>query len=102
MSERPEKSEIMSALTAVEDPELLMSIVDLGLVYRAEVHDDRVEVDYTLTSPGCPLSDIIESDIVKNIAMITDLPVQARLVWEPLWSPDYMSDEAKLSLGYPI
>ena len=102
MAEQPEKSEIMSALTAVEDPELMMSIVDLGLVYRAEVVDDQIEVDYTLTSPGCPLSDIIERDIVNNLALISDMPVQAKVVWEPMWSPDFMSDEAKLSLGYPI
>jgi len=102
VSGKPDKNEILSALTAVEDPELLMSIVDLGLVYKAEVVDDHIEIDYTLTSPGCPLSDIIERDIVKNVGLISDLPVQARLVWEPMWSPDYMSDEAKLSLGYPI
>jgi metal-sulfur cluster biosynthetic enzyme len=98
----PEKTELLDALAKVEDPELSMSIVDLGLVYRAEILEDRVEVDYTLTSPGCPLSEIIERDIVKQAGTVTDLPVHARLVWEPLWSPDYMSDEAKLSLGYPI
>ena len=97
-----EKSAVMDALANVQDPELLMSIVDLGLVYRAEVLDDRVEIDYTLTSPGCPLSDIIEADILKNLADVTELPVYTQLVWEPMWIPDYMSEEAKLSLGYPI
>ncbi len=98
----PTKSELMESLSNVEDPELLMSIVDLGLVYRAEIFEDKIEVDYTLTSPGCPLSDIIEADIVKNVEIVTELPVHAKLVWEPVWSPDFMSEEAKLSLGYPI
>jgi metal-sulfur cluster biosynthetic enzyme len=97
-----EKSAIMEALANVEDPELFMSIVDLGLVYRVEVQDDKVEIDYTLTSPGCPLSDIIEADIVKNLGEVTELPVHAQLVWEPMWIPDFMTEEAKLSLGYPI
>jgi len=96
------KSAVMDALSNVQDPELMMSIVDLGLVYRVDILDDRIEIDYTLTSPGCPLSDIIERDIVMNLEDVTELPVYAKLVWEPLWSPDYMSDEAKLSLGYPI
>ena len=98
----PTKSEILDALKNVEDPELLMSIVDIGLVYRIDILDERIEIDYTLTSPGCPLSDIIERDIVNNVEIITDLPVQVRVVWEPMWRTEYMSDEAKLSLGYPI
>jgi metal-sulfur cluster biosynthetic enzyme len=97
-----ERKEIIEALRNVEDPELLMSIIDLGLVYRAEVVNDAIEIDYTLTSPGCPLSDIIERDIVKEVGTISNLEVKTQLVWEPRWSPDYMSDEAKITLGYPV
>ncbi|MBN1685476.1 MAG: metal-sulfur cluster assembly factor [Spirochaetales bacterium] len=96
------RNEIIDALRKVEDPEMLMSIIDLGLVYRAEVVAGRVEIDYTLTFPGCPLSEVIERDIVEQMKSVTDLEVRTRLVWEPRWSPDYMSDEAKISLGYPV
>jgi len=96
------RNEIIEALRNVEDPELLMSVVDLGLVYRAEVVNGAVEVDFTLTYPGCPLSDVISNDIVKEVGKVTDLEVKPRLVWEPRWSADYMSDEAKISLGYPV
>ena len=98
----PSRSEVLEALRNVEDPELMMNIIDLGLVYRVEVQQKVVEIDYTLTSPGCPLSEMIERDILANVEIITDLPVQTKLVWSPPWSPDYMSDEAKISLGYPI
>ncbi|MBT3276269.1 MAG: metal-sulfur cluster assembly factor [Spirochaetales bacterium] len=98
----PTRGEILDALKNVEDPELFMSIVDLGLVYRVEVHEDAVEIDYTLTSPGCPLSEQIERDIHMNVEIVTELPIKPKLVWEPVWGPEYMSDEAKISLGYPI
>ena len=90
-----ERGEITEALRKVNDPEVGMSIIDLGPVYRAEV-------DYTLTYPGCPLSEEIEIDIIKEIKKITDLEIRTKLVWEPRWSPDYMSDEAKVTLGYPV
>ena len=96
------KNDIIEVLSKVEDPELGMSIVDLGLVYRVEVLDEKVEVDYTLTSPGCPLSEIIERDIIGGLKAVTELPVSAQVVWEPMWQPEYMTDEAKLTLGYPI
>ena len=97
-----EREEIIEALRKVDDPEVGISIIDLGLVYRAEVVNDRVEVDYTLTYPGCPLSEEIETDIIKEIEKITECEIRTKLVWEPRWSPDYMSDEAKVTLGYPV
>lgn len=96
------RAELLDVLGNVQDPDLFMSITDLGLVYRAEVVNDRVEIDYTLTSPGCPLSEIIERDIIAAVEAVTDLPVHPRVVWEPMWQPEFMSDEAKISLGYPV
>ena len=84
------------------DGRVVMSIVDLGLVYRVEVLDDGIEIDFTLTSPGCPLGDIIEGDIITQVESMSNLPVTVSLVWEPMWQPEYMSDEAKISLGYPV
>lgn len=97
-----QRGEILDVLKDVEDPELLMSVVDLGLVYRVDVRDDHVEIDFTLTSPGCPAGDMIQEQIVEVVEKHTGLPVEANLVWTPQWGPEYMSDEAKLSLGYPI
>ena len=96
------RAEILDVLDTVQDPDLFMSIVDLGLVYRVEVMKERVEIDYTLTTPGCPLSEIIERDIIAAVEKITELTVELRVVWEPMWQPDFMTDEAKISLGYPV
>ena len=96
------RAEVLDVLGNVQDPDVLMSITDLGLVYRVEIFEERVEIDYTLTFPGCPLSEIIERDIIAAVETVTDLEVRTRLVWEPLWSSDFMSDEAKISLGYPV
>jgi metal-sulfur cluster biosynthetic enzyme len=97
------KGDILESLRKVLDPEIGINIVDLGLIYRIDVFDDRTEVDFTLTSPGCPLADTIDADI-KNI-LVDDHNienVQTQVVWNPPWSLDFMSEEARLELGYPI
>lgn len=96
------KEEILEALRPVEDPELGMSIIDIGLVYRAEDLGDAIEVDFTLTYPGCPLGDQIQDDIIDRLARAFHTAVRANLVFEPAWSPDRMSEEARVGLGYPI
>lgn len=94
---------VMEELRAVEDPDVRMSIVDLGLVYRVEVGEDQIDVDFTLTYPGCPLGDQIQNDIVETLKMTLAVPVvNAKVVWDPPWSPERMSEEARLMLGYPI
>ena len=97
------KSECLDALSEVIDPELGMNIVDVGLIYRVKPEDDRVEVDFTLTSPGCPLAETIQNDIKRVLHEKTGVSeVQANLVWNPPWSIDFMSEEARFELGYPI
>ena len=93
---------ILEALKPVEDPELGMSIIDLGLVYRAEDVGDAIEVDFTLTYPGCPLGDQIQDDIVDRLARIFGMSVRTKLVFEPAWTQARMSEEARVGLGYPI
>ncbi len=97
-----EKSEVLDVLKDVEDPEIMMNIVDLGLIYRLEPKEDSIEIDFTLTFPGCPAADYIQKQIVDKVEEKTKLPVEANLVWDPPWRPEYMTDEAKISLGYPI
>ena len=96
------QNELLDCLKDVEDPELMMNIVDLGLVYRVEAMDDRVEIDFTLTTPGCPAGDYIQEQIVEKLEEKSKLPVEASLVWNPPWAPEFMSDEAKIALGFPV
>ena len=105
MSQVREISEaaVYEALRSVQDPEMGVNIVDLGLITALNVSPDRIRVEFTLTFPGCPAGDLIRKDIVTVLYAafgITD--IQATLVWEPRWSPARMSEEARLELGYPI
>jgi metal-sulfur cluster biosynthetic enzyme len=88
--------------THVKDPELLMNIVDLGLVYNVEVSEEQTaEITMTLTSPGCPAGPQIISDVQRTVHnAFPDLDeVNIHLVWTPFWNPEMMSDEAKDELG---
>jgi metal-sulfur cluster biosynthetic enzyme len=97
------KGEVLEALKKVIDPEIGLNIVDLGLVYNVDVQEDRVEVEFTLTSPGCPLGDMITQDIKQVVSDASGVEqVVAKLVWDPPWSVEFMSEEAKLDLGLPI
>jgi metal-sulfur cluster biosynthetic enzyme len=94
---------VYEALKSVQDPELGVNIVDLGLINGLSVAPQRISVEFTLTFPGCPAGELIRKDIITVLYAafgITD--VQATLVWEPRWSPARMSEEARLELGYPI
>ena len=97
------KGECLDALKTVIDPEIGVNIVDVGLVYRVEPKEDSIEVDFTLTSPGCPLADTIMADITRVLQEASGIEnVVPQLVWNPPWSIDFMSEDARLELGYPI
>ncbi len=97
------REEVWEALKTVYDPELGWSIVDLGLVNRIEVQEDRIEIDFTLTSPGCPVGDELTSDIFYVISTLAGTPnVYVKIVWDKPWSWEKMSDEIKLEMGYPV
>jgi len=94
---------VFMILKNVEDPEIQMNIVDLGLVYRVEVREDAIEVDFTLTYPGCPAEEMIRRDIVETLQDAFGVAqIKATTVWSPMWGPERMSEEARLALGYPI
>ena len=91
---------VRSALSTVEDPELGLDIVSLGLVYAVERDGDHVRVVHTLTSMGCPLGPVIERDIDDALAAVDGVgSVDVQLVFDPPWSPEKMSDDAKFLLG---
>ena len=97
----PSKEEVVEALRQVEDPELGMDIVELGLFYDAEVAGDDVKVTYTLTSMGCPAGAMIQEDIERVVREIPGVgDVTSDLVFEPPWTPERMSDDAKFILGF--
>lgn len=97
------KGDVLEALEQVIDPEIGLNIVDVGLIYRVEVLEDRIEIDFTLTSPGCPLAATIMEDIQREVSERTGVAkIETNLVWNPPWSLDFMSEEARLQLGYPI
>ena len=97
----PSKEEVVEALRGVEDPELGMDIVELGLFYDAEVDGPSVKVQYTLTSMGCPAGAMIQEDIERVVREIPGVDgVEAELTFEPPWTPEKMSDDAKFILGF--
>lgn len=97
-----QEEEIFNLLKGVIDPELMVNIIDLGLVYDVRIDEKSVviEVDMTLTSPGCPLGEVIMEDVdqvVKN--NFNDYSVKVNLLWEPMWTLDRLTQEGKEALG---
>ena len=91
----------MDALHQVEDPELGMDIVDLGLLYDVEVDGTKVKVTYSLTSMGCPAGPLIAQDIDGAVRQVEGIEnVELELTFDPPWTPDRMSDDAKFILGF--
>lgn len=97
----PTREDIVEALRQVEDPELGMDIVDLGLLYDVEVEGAKVTVTHSLTSMGCPAGPMIQEDIdrvTREVPGVEDVAVE--LTWDPPWTPELMSDDAKFILGF--
>lgn len=94
--------DIIQTLKTCYDPEIPVDIYELGLIYRIDIHPDGlVEIDMTLTSPMCPVAGSLPLEVerkVKDLPGVKDVIV--RVVWEPIWNKDMMSDVAKLKLGF--
>ena len=97
----PTRDDVIEALRSVEDPELGMDIVELGLLYDVEVAEPRVHIKYSLTSMGCPAGAQIEQDIRDAVGSMEGVgEVTTELTFDPPWSPERMSDDAKFVLGF--
>jgi metal-sulfur cluster biosynthetic enzyme len=97
----PTKEEVFEVLRQVEDPELGMDVVDLGLVYDVEVVGPKVKVLYSLTSMGCPAGPLIAGDMERAAREVEGVEeVDLELTFDPPWTPDKMSDDAKFILGF--
>ena len=97
----PTRDDVIEALRAVDDPELGMDIVELGLLYDVEVQGPSVQVRYSLTSMGCPAGPLIQQSIEEVAQSMPDVEqVETELTWDPPWTPDKMSEDAKFILGF--
>jgi metal-sulfur cluster biosynthetic enzyme len=98
----PTSEQVREALKVVNDPEIGINIVDLGLVYDVEVTEDgEAHITHTLTSMGCPLGPIIDGEIKEALGAMEGVnQVTTELVWQPQWGPDKMSEFAKSALGF--
>lgn len=97
-----QEQKIFNTLKAVIDPELMVNIIDLGLVYNVRMNEleKRVVIDLTLTSPGCPLGEVIMEDIKQVTAQNhPDYQIDVNLVWEPIWTLEMLTPEGKEALG---
>ena len=93
---------VVEVLRTVYDPEIPVNVYDLGLIYRIELNDEatQLQVDMTLTAPNCPAADFIMEDVRTKLESIQGLEnVDVQLVFEPEWTKDMMSEEAKIDLG---
>ena len=104
------EEDILTALRDVNDPELPLNIVDLGLIYRVDVQPDpdapgmiprqKVDVDITMTTTGCPAHEIILEQVRNRLAGFQQLSMTTvNLVWEPAWTPDRISPDGQKKLG---
>src|SRR6476646_34569 len=93
--------DVTDALRDVIDPELGLDFVELGLIYEVEVEDDTVRVTYTLTSPGCPIGPQVSEQIEEFVGELDGVDsVDSSMVFQPPWTPDKMSEDAKFALGF--
>ena len=95
------EEKIVEMIKTVYDPEIPVNIYDLGLIYRIELKEDNsVDIDMTLTAPNCPTADFMMEDVRMKVESIQGITaVNLNLVFEPEWSQDLMTEEAKLELG---
>lgn len=95
------KEKILAKLKTVLDPELNINVVDLGLIYDVKIEEGNVEILMTLTTPFCPLSAFFEKELVAAVKDIKGVgEVKINLTFDPPWTADKMSEEARLELGF--
>jgi len=94
------KEKVIERLKEILDPELNISVWDLGLIYKIDIKDDTVYIDMTLTTPGCPLMTTLPLYVKQEVARMEGVKdADVKLVWEPRWTPERLTDEAKKRLG---
>jgi len=96
------ETEIIKVLKEIYDPEIPVNIYALGLIYKIDVDENNnVEIDMTLTAPNCPIADQIFDEVKQKVSAIDEVQrVNVNLVFDPPWTTEMMSEEAKLDLGF--
>ncbi len=95
------ETQVYEALKECYDPEIPVNLVDLGLIYDVKIIDDWVGVKMTLTSPGCGMSGMISQNVRARLLRLPGVKdADVRIVWQPAWSPERMSESAKQKLGF--
>jgi len=94
------KEQVMEALKNVYDPELGVSVVDLGLIYDVKVEDEKVYVKMTLTTVGCPLALVIPRQVEDAVKKLGAKEVEVELTFDPPWNPSMMSKELRKRFGF--
>ena len=94
--------DIVSALKTVYDPEIPADIYELGLIYKIDIEDDRtVKIDMTLTAPGCPVAGEMPGWVQNAVGAVEGVSdVEVNMTFDPPWSPDRMSEEAQIAVGW--
>ena len=95
------KDRVISEIKKIYDHEIPVNIYELGLIYKIEIDDDKkVDIEMTLTSPNCPVAESLPNSVKDNILKVDGIKdVNLKLVWDPPWSKDMMSEAAKLELN---
>jgi metal-sulfur cluster biosynthetic enzyme len=95
------EKQVMDALREVLDPELGLNIVDLGLIYGVDIAENQVNVEMTLTTPGCPLHSTMAQGAEMAVRRLPEVEsAKVQVVWDPPWTPERMSEEARQYLGW--
>ena len=96
------ENQIIEVLRTVYDPEIPIDIYEMGLIYEVNVDDDfNAEVIMTLTSPSCPVAETLPEEVKMKVEGLWSVKsAKVELTWEPMWTKDMMSEEAKLELGF--
>ncbi len=94
------EDKVINEIKKIYDPEIPVNIYELGLIYKIEVRGNKVIIEMTLTSPNCPVAESLPNSVKENILKIDEInDVDLKLVWDPPWTKDKMSEAAKLELN---
>ena len=94
------KEKVIEEIKKIYDPEIPVNIFELGLIYKIEVKDKKIDIEMTLTSPNCPVAESLPNMVKENVSKVEGVnEVNLKLVWDPPWSREKMSEAEKLELN---
>jgi len=96
------RADILNVISKIYDPEIPVNIYELGLIYNIHKHDNGdVDIEMSLTSPSCPVAGELPKEVANKVSKLKNVGlVSVHLIWQPAWTPERMSEDAKMALGY--